>query len=1031
MADPVGEAAWLAFMEEASKTASDITQKIELMEGYKRAVEAEPWSMKLWLKYSEWFWSLHVGCENGNSGLSKDDQDMGLQMFGIETALDIWEQAATSTRYRLNDSHEIWNRWISIRLEELSKSKQESDTKTAPPVEVERVRQLFLDRLQLPQAQWEEASQSYSTFLSEYDEEGYEASMIEVTKLAAQAKKLYDMREIHELQLKNATASGDAENEKVVLLDYLDWELKQVRMKPKKGQEASPMILCIALFERALCSYTLGTEAAVWSDYVVALGQDPDTPHSVILPVVQRATSHCPSSGTLWARYITTAEAEGAPHEEIENIKNAAASADLDKEGITSVFEVFVAWSAYLLRTASSIGASDESHELVILELKGALKSVNDWGKRLHGKEFKGDPLFRIERLLIQYLTQTESLDDARKEWKKLAKIHADSYEFWHQYYMWEMTIREPDAPPSLATNVLLDSIRRRTLDWPEKMMEIYIRHCTLYEDANNVVSALDTVHIHSKLTATRREREAAQAALLYAHQAPASVESAVEEIPASESPSGLKRKRETTSEDVVDGNANKKVKSIESVPDKDTYKEQQQKRDRENTTVMVTGLPAEATQTKVRQYFKEYGHINSIVVRTEADKASSTALIELRSNEDVQTALIRDGKFFGEHQISVVAATGFTLYVTNYPPQADEVYIRKLFKKCGEVFSIRWPSLKFNPHRRFCYVTFRSYEEASQATGMDGEVLPGGYKLLAKYSDPGRKKDREGAQAEGRELHVTSLDNTLTVDDVKAVFSKYGTVDGVRLLKTDAGVSKGAGFVVFKNKEDALAALALHETKLKAKIMNVEASKGTNFKHTATAKGTSASPAPDANGDTAMVPVPSLTGDNRYAQKRTITLLNIPDTINDARIRVLAEKFGTIVKVILHLKHQGAILEYEDEQSAGRAALGLANHEIAEGRKLRTGNLKDLFGEKEEIKTDRIHIGGGGKQTPAPNTFMQSSAPIRRPGPGVKGGLGQKKRGLGFAAASKPSSSSAGDGKKAAKSNADFKAMFAKGGTE
>ena len=60
--------------------------------------------------------------------------------------------------------------------------------------------------------------------------------------------------------------------------------------------------------------------------------------------------------------------------------------------------------------------------------------------------------------------------------------------------------------------------------------------------------------------------------------------------------------------------------------------------------------------------------------------------------------------------------------------------------------------------------------------------------------------------------------------------------------------------------------------------------------------------------------------------------------------------------------------------------------------------------------------------------SYLQPTAPIKRPGPGGKGGLGQK-RGLGYTAP-KPSSSSAGAGNgggETAKSNADFKAMFLK----
>ncbi|PQE04684.1 hypothetical protein CJF30_00004487 [Rutstroemia sp. NJR-2017a BBW] len=367
----------------------------------------------------------------------------------------------------------------------------------------------------------------------------------------------------------------------------------------------------------------------------------------------------------------------------------------------------------------------------------------------------------------------------------------------------------------------------------------------------------------------------------------------------------------------------------------------------------------------------------------------------------------------------------------------------------CGEIFSIRWPSLKYNTHRRFCYVTFRNAQAAVAATQLDGTMLENKYKLIAKYSDPANKKQREGAAAEGRELHVTSLDSSLTEDDLKGVFSKYGKVETVRLLRTAKGESKGAGFVVFEKKDDATAALELDKTKLKSSVLHVELTQVKNYKPIATSgggKASSASPAPE-DGASAMStsPAPDGSHTNTLALHapsksegpgRTIALLNVPDTVNDARIRAIAEPFGTIVKLVLRPDHSGAIIEYEDVASAGKASLGLENHEIAPGRKLRTGGLKDLFAQSGEIKTDRIQIGQGNKKNSASTNLMQPSIPVRRPG--GRGGLGQK-RGLGYpgaksgAADSKSNGNGNEDGgdKKPLKSNADFKAMFLSSGKE
>ncbi|RDW60973.1 hypothetical protein BP6252_12356 [Coleophoma cylindrospora] len=1046
MADPVGEDGWMSLVDEASRSAGDLEQRVGVVELYKRALRAEPWSTKLWLAYCEWFWSLYTDCQTSDAGWPEEEQMVGQDIFSLELALEAWQEAAQATQYRLSDSHEVWNRWISIELEELSKAP------TRP--RIDRLRKIFEDRLQIPHAAWNETSQTFSTFISKYDEAAWEATMVKITQLAKKAKEIYGQCEAYELKIQKAVEFGDIETTKLATKEYLDWEVQQVfkaiHKKPgKKGPPSTPPILCIALYERALSSLSLGSDPTTWEDYISFLSvvkadiAGPNFP--TIRAVLDRATSHCPWHGPLWARYILSAELDGLSFSDIEHIKHTATSTGvLERDGIDAVLDVYAAWCGYLRRRTVAQGASDEDMDVAEVGLQAALESVQESGVRLYGKkDYKGDPNFRIERILINFLTAKGAIEDARNVWRKLTVVRGDSYDFWQQYYFWEMTVRTSPrtSSSSLATGVLMQAANRKTLDWPERMLEVYIRHCSNYEDAPTFSSALDVCHRMSKGVAKRRQREAAEAAATYAQQQPQIV---VENSAAvDESLGSSKRKRESAS-DEIEGTSSKKMKSEE---DEKAFQEQHLKRDRENTTVLVTNLPEKVAATKVRQYFKEYGHINSLTIEPEGDgdNVSSTALIEFKSTEDVQSALLRDGKYFGENQIHVEPGTGLTLYVTNYPPTADEAYFRDLFKSCGDIFSIRWPSLKYNNQRRFCYISFRTKEGAAAATQFDGQMLQSRYKLVAKYSNPAAKKAREGATAEGREVHVASLDLSATEEDVKDIFQKYGKVQGVRILRNMAGRSKGAAFIDFEKPEEAQAACELNGTKFKSQIMKVEVSKSVNFKPTTTTgKASSASPAPDADGDSVMSPAPTSdehqpsthgfeTPSSSEISARTIALMNVPDTINDARIRALVEPYGTITKLSLRLDHQGAIIEFSDVAEAGKAALGLEGHEIAPGRKLKTGGLKDLFHERDEKRTDKIQIGQNKKPAPM---FVQPSAPVRRPGAGGRGGLGQK-RGLGYAAPRNPATAEGSiptngtneNGKP--KSNEDFKKMFLSGGKE
>lgn len=95
----------------------------------------------------------------------------------------------------------------------------------------------------------------------------------------------------------------------------------------------------------------------------------------------------------------------------------------------------------------------------------------------------------------------------------------------------------------------------------------------------------------------------------------------------------------------------------------------------------------------RVLTFCQQCGTINSINIITEKDGRSSTATVEFDTKEDVLAAQTKDGKSVEGRSIEVQIGTGSTLYVTNFPPSADEAYIRDLFKGVSFLF---FPSLSF-----------------------------------------------------------------------------------------------------------------------------------------------------------------------------------------------------------------------------------------------------------------------------------------------------------------------------------------------
>lgn len=1067
----LGEDLWADWIQDQTLLASSLEDRISVMEICAKAVEEEPGSTKLWLAYGQWMLSLYkqahphdqrvsgIGTIPARHGWSEEDSMVAREVFSWPQMMDVWKCAEQETRWRINDSHLVWDIWTELLMLELASSPlQEAINDT---------QYHFINRLQTPHATWDQTFQAYSNFVSRYDNAQYEVTMVTANRLGLNAKQTYNLREIREFEIMRAGDKNDRDAELKAYNDYVDWELSQSRKKHSFKFE-----LANAVHQRATLRFP--SNSVLWEGYAMFLVEEITTHRRrdiSALQILDKATRHCPWSGSLWSQFLLSAENNNLPFPDIGDIKHKATSTGLlDAGGLEEVLKVSTAWCGFLRRRAFHQDSTDEDMDVAEVGIRSAIEDMDNVGRTKYGTEYQGDPEYRLEKIYIRYLTQSRNWEGARESWKKLILKRGDSYEFWIRFYLWEMNTwsklvyieTDPNGggrpfKPTEATKVLQQALRRPNLDWPEKIIETLQHHCEDNEDAEELQSSVAQVWKATRAVQKRRENEAyaayekAQAEALQQQQGdqqdPASFED--------DSQISSKRKREDADEAGFSKRSRPDV--AEST---ETQLEEQHlaapsilKRDRENATVVVKNLPPETTETRLRQYFRDCGTINSLTLMSEVDGRSATASIEFDSKEDVLTAQTKNMKTLDDRAIEVQIGSGSTLYVCNFPPVADETWIREKFKRYGEIVDIRFPSLKFDTHRRFCYVQFKSSSDTKSATELDGEDLGDDLKLVAKLSDPGQKKPREGAMYDGRELYLVNLDRNTTRADIKQAFKRYGHIESVRVLTRVDGTSRGIAYVVFRSKDEAEAALEMNLTTLGNRVLNVSVSTNDKLKRkqnqiitsTSTSQRGTTSPPPHTNGETHSVASPApptnLAGQSKFSEieSRTLALLNIPDTVNDARIRALTEPYGELVKVSLRPNHQGAIIEYKNEASVGKASLALEGHEIAPERKIRVGTVSEMNQQKAEYRSDRIAVGAAAKTT---NAQLQGPAPIRRPGqPGTrrggKGGLGMKRGGVGLSGSratkdgedkdAEMNGTVEGEEKGNAKNNADFKAMFLK----
>ncbi|QDS67938.1 hypothetical protein FKW77_008763 [Venturia effusa] len=1031
---PLGEKLWADWLQDEMQLAHSIDDRVTTMEYFAHAIKDEPSSALLWRMYGDfmyYLWSTSYDVDGADSaGWSAEDKEVGKEVFKWDPMMDVWKRGVNNTQRRLNDSNKVWDRYMEMLV--LDHQKWPS------PDKVENIKTMFQERLSVCHATWEETRQMFSSFLSQFDEASWESIMEDVAKRSKGVKMAYTIREPYELAIERASRNGDDGAEWTAYSEYLAWEVE------KKGVFSFNLIN--GLYERATIRYP--SMPTLWNDYIEFLITNAPRDFE-ILPVMERGTRHCPWSGDLWSHRLLTMELENCDFEAIERTKHHATSTGLlDLGGMEELMKVYIAWCGCLRRRAFAVAATEDDLDIAEVAIRSALEHVKQIGEKKYGQEFAGDPHYRLERIHIKFLTQRGDVKAARANWKSLKSVQGNSYDFWYRYYIWEMVVwakfamRGTDEPetqhhiPELATDVLEQGLQQiTTMDWPEQLIPMYINHCEQHESVQKLRIALIEARKYTAIVERRREKEAADAAAAFRGQ---------EQTKPVQTDTKTNGKRKREDDSAEDESAAKKNRPVPSTENASAPKTSPVSRDREHAVVIVENLPLDVDELKVRKFFRDCGTINSINLVSKPD--SQVATIEFENQEEAVFAQSKAIKPFEGREISITFGAGTTLWVTNYPPEADEAYIKELFRDFGQVVDIRFPSLAGNARRRFCYVQFLTPAMAEKATSLTGTDLGGRHKLIAKLSAPQDKAARGGATEEGRECYVKNVYWHATEHDLKNLFLSYGNVESVRLPKNQAGKSKGMAFVVFSDAASAERAVSkLHKTEFRDRTIDVEISKPNFTKITNTVhRDVTMSPMPGGASPSAASSDMNGYGNNadgRNRMARTMAIMDIPDTVTAVRVQKLAEEFGTLKKCTLRTDHAGAIIEYAEESSVGRAEFGLAGKEL-DGQKIRLGTVPELFQQKPFVRklkladqlAEKKKKEEKQKSQEAPASFgglaprqMQGAT---RGGGGRRGGLGAK-RSLGFGAAPAPATANGGGEKLAGgKGNDYFKSLMG-GGTK
>jgi polyadenylate-binding protein len=268
----------------------------------------------------------------------------------------------------------------------------------------------------------------------------------------------------------------------------------------------------------------------------------------------------------------------------------------------------------------------------------------------------------------------------------------------------------------------------------------------------------------------------------------------------------------------------------------------------RKNTqsNVFVKNLAPNIDSKQLYDTFSKFGNILSCKVATDPMTGQSRGFgyVHFETEEsatkaigDVNGHLINGkpvyvGKFERRTERTTGASKFTNVYVKNVPGDYDESKFKTLFEKFGNVTSVAIrPGGDKHTGLSYGFVNFENHEEAVRAVDGAGEIELGGHRLfcdrfqkrnermslLGKLYEDRRREKLE--KFKNLNLYVKNLDEDMDETKVRELFTPFGEISSLVVMKDDKGVSRGFGFVCFSNSDDATKAL----TELNGKVVGTK----------------------------------------------------------------------------------------------------------------------------------------------------------------------------------------------------------------
>ncbi|KAL5832726.1 hypothetical protein ACOSQ3_016400 [Xanthoceras sorbifolium] len=240
---------------------------------------------------------------------------------------------------------------------------------------------------------------------------------------------------------------------------------------------------------------------------------------------------------------------------------------------------------------------------------------------------------------------------------------------------------------------------------------------------------------------------------------------------------------------------------------------------------LFVKNLNDSIDNKKLNKIFSKFGNIlSSKVAVLEDGKSKGYGFVQYENQESANNALqnlngsIVEGKpLYVAHHIKKSNRTQSfnNLYVKNLELNFTEEFLKEKFSKFGNITSLVISRDVNGVSRGFGFVNFENADDAKRAMEtMHGTQLGKKVLYVARAQKMVERKQiltmrqKQNQMIKGRNLYVKNINDDVDENTLKAHFSQFGSIISVKIMRTCNGISKGFGFVLFSQLEEARRAI-------------------------------------------------------------------------------------------------------------------------------------------------------------------------------------------------------------------------------